>query len=68
MTWQATEVRTSLKPRRCWRCRKTIEPGRRYERHSLPPGGELGYLGWVHEYEHADGDCPAAATTRGETR
>jgi hypothetical protein len=57
VSWHATEVRTSRKVRRCWRCRERIQPGQRYERHSLPPGGELGYLGWVREAEHVDGEC-----------
>lgn len=50
--WHATELRTSRRTRRCARCRQTIGPGEQYLRLSLPPGGELGYLGWVREAEH----------------
>lgn len=64
MTQFFTQVRTSRKTRQCERCHKPITPGERYARHSAPPGGELGNLGWWHIIEHPADQCPEAASPR----
>jgi hypothetical protein len=45
-------IRTARRQHRCetrsHACVGAIQPGDRYVYASLPPGGEMGYLGWSH--------------------
>lgn len=46
------KVRTARKRHRCttrsYGCASTVQPGERYAQWAMPPGGELGALGWWH--------------------
>lgn len=44
--------RTARKRHTCSQCRKPIEPGQRYIDSRLPPGGEMGYSGWLRAKYH----------------
>lgn len=48
--------RTARKRHRCAQCYRPIEPGQRYVDWKQPPGGELGYKGWLHARFHLPAD------------
>ena len=58
MSWYATETRVSRKERTCHSCGKPITQGQAYQRISLPPGGEIGFLGWSRWTEHIACEIP----------
>jgi len=45
MSW--TTRRIARRAHRCNTCRHSIGRGHAYLLHTLPPGGELGYIGWA---------------------
>jgi len=47
-----TTERTARKEHRCARCGGIIKAGERYAVISIPPGGEMGYVGWSRLAEH----------------
>lgn len=56
-----TAVRTARKQYTCCHCRENIEPGRRYERHTMSPDDEHNDgNAWRTAMAHLPADCPLA--------
>jgi hypothetical protein len=60
-------TRRARKMHTCSRCNLIIHRGELYASSSLPPGGELGYTGWMHATSHVSAWLPEGrAATRAD--